>query len=82
MVQKGIAKAGYELAQEGFLVEHFDVAKANQGLLSKEKDVLRRMLQTERHLLALQDQRLGFIDLNGQAVSRVTLYDLGTKLHL
>jgi hypothetical protein len=81
VVEVGMFYAGYEIAEEGFLVEHFDVLKANQALTTQQKQILTSPIQTERHLLSLQDQRLGQIDLKGQKLLRTTLYDFGTKLY-
>ncbi len=80
VVNKVVTFAGYQLAEEGLLVEQFDVVKANQAITQKQ--VLVTPIQTERYLLSLQDKKLGPISLNGQELSRVMLYDLGTKLHL
>jgi hypothetical protein len=71
-----------EIATAGFLVEHFDITQANKLLSSRQKHILTTTIQTERQLLALQDQQKGPLQLNKQIVSRVTLYDLGTKIHL
>ncbi|APR97793.1 ankyrin repeat domain-containing protein [Wolbachia endosymbiont of Folsomia candida] len=81
IVEKGVKYADYELAEEGFLVEYFDVAQANNALTTAQKEILTKPIQTERHLLSLQDQEYGLIDVNGEKISRVTLYDMGAKLH-
>ncbi len=81
VVEKGVKYAGYELAEEGFLVEHFDVTKANNALTLQQKEVLTKPIQTERHLLSLQDQEHGPVSVDGKEVSRVTLYNMGAKLH-
>ncbi|APR98948.1 ankyrin repeat domain-containing protein [Wolbachia endosymbiont of Folsomia candida] len=82
VVKKGVEYAGYELAEEGFLVEHFDVTAANNALTDEQKEILEKPIQTERHLLSLQDQEHGLIDVDGEKISRVTLYDMGAKLHV
>ncbi|WP_157956387.1 ankyrin repeat domain-containing protein [Wolbachia endosymbiont of Folsomia candida] len=81
VVEKGVKYAGYEIAEEGFLVEHFDVTEANNALTTEQKEILENPIQTERHLLSLQDQEHGLIDVDGEQVSRVILYDMGAKLH-
>jgi hypothetical protein len=82
VVERGIFYTGYELAEEGLLVEHFDVTQANQLLSSQQKQTLTKPIQTESYLLSLQDQKLGSINLNGQNLFRTTLCDLRSKLHL
>jgi len=80
VVEKGMKSAGYKLEKEGLLVEHFDVERANGLLSSEDKQILAKEIKTERQLLAEQDKELGFIKVNGQEVSRVQLYELGTKI--
>lgn len=82
VVEKGVEFAGYELEPEGFLVEYFDVTRANHELTEIQKEILRDPIQTERHLLSLQDQNLGLLNINGKEISRVTLYDIGTKVNV
>jgi hypothetical protein len=81
VVNKAVTFSCYQLAKEWLLVEQFDVLKANQALSITQKQVLVTRIQTERYLLSLRDKKLGPISLNGQKLSRVMLYDLGTKLH-
>ncbi|WP_341810112.1 hypothetical protein [Wolbachia endosymbiont (group A) of Apotomis capreana] len=82
VVEKGIKSAGYKVEEKGFLVEHFDVARANNQLPDEDKQVLTKEIKTERHLLAEQDKELGLIKINGQEISRVQLYDFGTKINV
>ncbi|WCR53296.1 MAG: hypothetical protein PG981_000318 [Wolbachia endosymbiont of Ctenocephalides orientis wCori] len=82
VVEKGIEFAGYEMGEKGFLIEHFNVNQANDLLADKDKQTLTREIQTERQLLAKQDKELGLIKINGQEVSRVQLYDFGTKINV
>lgn len=82
VVEKGVKSAGYKVGEKGFLVEHFDVDKANSQLSNEDKKVLAKEIKTERQLLAEQDKELGLIKINGQEVSRVQLYDFGTKIHV
>ncbi|GFS56361.1 uncharacterized protein NPIL_568041 [Nephila pilipes] len=82
VVEKGVESAGYKVEEKGFLVEHFDVARANNQLPDEDKQILTREIKTERQLLAEQDKELGFIKINGQEVSRVQLYDFGTKINV
>lgn len=81
VVDKNMKMAGYEVLKEGFLVEHFDVAKANSVLSAEQQQALTSPLQTERCLLSLQDQNLGPIDFKGKKLHRKTLYDMGAKLY-
>lgn len=74
--------AGYKVEEKGFLVEHFDVDKANSRLPNEDKQILVQEIKTERQLLAEQDKELGFIKINGQELSRVQLYDFGTKINV
>lgn len=80
VIKEGIESAGYEVEKEGFLIERFYVTKANNELTARQKEILTKSIQTERHLLALQDQKFGPISMSGQQIHRVTLYDIGTKL--
>ncbi|WCR58321.1 ankyrin repeat domain-containing protein [Wolbachia endosymbiont of Ctenocephalides felis wCfeJ] len=82
VVEKGIKSAGYEMGEKGLLVEHFDVARANSLLSDKDKQILAKEIKTERQLLAEQDKELGLIKFNGQEISRVQLYDFGTKINI
>ncbi|WP_250296964.1 hypothetical protein [Wolbachia endosymbiont of Oedothorax gibbosus] len=82
VVEKAVKFAGYEVGEEGFLVEHFDVDRANSQLSNEDKKVLAKEIKTERQLLAEQDKELGPIKINGQELSRVQLYDFGTKIHV
>ncbi|WP_304956792.1 C48 family peptidase [Wolbachia endosymbiont of Delia radicum] len=82
VVEKGIEFAGYEIGEKGFLIEHFNVNQANDLLADKDKQTLTKEIQTERQLLAKQDKELGLIKINGQEVSRVRLYDFGTKINV
>lgn len=82
VVEKGIEFAGYEMGEKGFLIEHFNVNQANDLLADKDKQTLKKEIQTERQLLAKQDKELGLIKINGQEVSRVQLYDFGTKINV
>ncbi|QOD38396.1 ankyrin repeat domain-containing protein [Candidatus Wolbachia massiliensis] len=77
VVEKG---AGYKIEKKGLLVEHFDVEQANDLLSSEDKQTLAKEIKTERQLLAEQDKELGLIKINGQEISRVQLYDFGTKI--
>ncbi len=80
VVEKAVKFAGYE--EKGFLVEHFDVDKANSKLSNEDKQILAKEIKTERQLLAEQDKKLGPIKINGQELSRVQLYDFGTKINV
>lgn len=82
VVEKGVKSAGYKAGEKGFLVEHFDVDKANSQLSNEDKQILAKEIKTERQLLAEQDKEFGFIKVNGQELSRVQLYDFGTKIHV
>ncbi|GFY79791.1 uncharacterized protein TNIN_54431 [Trichonephila inaurata madagascariensis] len=82
VVEKRVESAGYKVEGKGFLIEHFDVARANNQLPDEDKQVLTKEIKTERHLLAEQDKELGLIKINGQEVSRVQLYDFGTKINV
>ncbi|PWU15354.1 MAG: hypothetical protein C5B45_02665, partial [Chlamydiae bacterium] len=81
VVDESVKLAGYEMREEGFLVEHFDVAKANEGFPVEQQQALISPIQTERYLLSLQDQNLGPMDFNGQKLYRKTLYDIGAKVY-
>ncbi|MBC6685960.1 hypothetical protein H9I48_01665 [Wolbachia pipientis] len=82
VIEKGIKSAGYKVKKEGLLVEHFDVDKANDLLSDEDKQVLTKEIKTERQLLAEQDKELGSIKVNSQEISRVQLYDFGTKINV
>ncbi len=82
IVEKAVEFAGYEVGEKGFLVEYFDVEQANKLLSSEGKQILAKEIKTERQLLAEQDKELGLIKINGQEVSRVQLYDFGTKINV
>ncbi|WP_182367238.1 MULTISPECIES: cytoplasmic incompatibility factor CifB [Wolbachia] len=82
VVEKGIGFASYEIGEKGFLIEHFDVNQANDLLDDEDKQTLTREIKTERELLAEQDEELGLIKIDGQKVSRVQLYDFGTKINV
>ncbi|MBA8770241.1 hypothetical protein HCR16_03840, partial [Wolbachia pipientis] len=82
IVEKGVESAGYKVEEKGFLVEHFDVEQANKLLSSGDRQVLAKEIRTERQLLAEQDEKLGLIKINGQELSRVQLYDFGTKINV
>lgn len=79
VIKKG---ACYKAEEKGFLVEHFDVEQANKLLSSGDRQVLAKEIKTERQLLAEQDKDLGLIKINGQKLSRVQLYDFGTKINV
>ncbi|WP_391159190.1 ankyrin repeat domain-containing protein [Wolbachia endosymbiont of Liriomyza huidobrensis] len=79
VVEKG---AGYKVEERGLLVEHFDVDKANTLLPDRDKQTLEKEIKTERQLLAEQDKELSLIKVNGQEISRVQLYDFGTKFNM
>ncbi|NSM56491.1 hypothetical protein HET73_02810 [Wolbachia endosymbiont of Atemnus politus] len=55
VVEKAIEFAGYEEGEKGFLVEHFDVDKANKLLSDEDKQIFTKEIKTERQLLAEQD---------------------------
>jgi hypothetical protein len=57
VVNKAENFVGYQLAEEGLLVEQFDV-KANEALSITQKQVLVTLIQTECYLLSLQDKNL------------------------
>ncbi|MGL9731584.1 MAG: hypothetical protein ACR5KX_02020 [Wolbachia sp.] len=42
VVEKGIQSAGYKIEEKGFLIEHFDVAKANSRLSNEDKQILQK----------------------------------------
>ncbi|MGL9779403.1 MAG: hypothetical protein ACR5K5_04035 [Wolbachia sp.] len=79
VVEKAVKFAGYKVEEKGFLVEHFDVDKANKLLSSEGKQILAKEIKTERQLLAEQDKELGPIK---SMVNRVQLYDFGTKINV
>ncbi|GFQ65483.1 uncharacterized protein TNCT_395071 [Trichonephila clavata] len=81
VIEKAVEFSGYKV-EEGFLVEHFDVDKANNLLSDEDKQILTREIKTERQLLTEQDKELDLIKINGQEVSRVQLYDFGTKINV
>ncbi|WP_254229304.1 hypothetical protein [Wolbachia pipientis] len=82
VVENAVKLEGYELAKEGLLVEHFDVSKANSQLSNEDKQILSKEIRTERQLLAEQDKKSGLIKVNGCELSRVQLYDFGTKVNV
>ncbi|WP_341812160.1 hypothetical protein [Wolbachia endosymbiont (group A) of Conops quadrifasciatus] len=82
VLDKAVEFAGYKIKDKGFLIEHFDVNKANNLLSSQDKQILAKEIKTERRLLAEQDKKLGLIKINGQELSRVQLYDFGTKINI
>ncbi|GFV63091.1 uncharacterized protein TNCV_2461641 [Trichonephila clavipes] len=82
VVEKAIEFAGYEVGEKGFLVEHFDVAKANKLLSDEDKQIFTKQIKTERQLLAEQDKEFGLIKINGQELSRMQLYDFGAKVNV
>ncbi|WP_264706036.1 hypothetical protein [Wolbachia endosymbiont (group A) of Ancistrocerus nigricornis] len=82
IVEKAVESAGYKVGEKGFLVEHFDVDKANSQLSDKDRQILAKEIKTEHQLLAEQDDELGLIKINGQELSRVQLYDFGTKINV
>lgn len=82
IVEKGIKLAGYEVEEKGLLIEHFDVVKANSQLSNEDKQILAREIKTESQFLEEQDKEFGLIRINGQEISRVQLYDFGTKMSL
>jgi|GEM_PF-2848768 len=82
VVEKGVKSAGYKVEEKGFLVEHFDVDKANNLLSDEDRQVLTKEIKTERQLLTEQDKELGLIKVNGRELTRVQLYDFGTKINV
>ncbi|WP_375316602.1 ankyrin repeat domain-containing protein [Wolbachia endosymbiont (group A) of Colletes cunicularius] len=82
VVEKGVKSASYKVGEKGLLVEYFDVEQANDLLSSEDKQILAKEIKTERQLLAEQDKKLGLIKINGQELSRVQLYDFGTKINI
>ncbi|WGJ62500.1 hypothetical protein [Wolbachia endosymbiont of Frankliniella intonsa] len=82
VVERGIKSANYKVEEKGLLVEHFDVAKANNLLSSEDKQILAKEIKTEHQLLEEQDKELGLIKINGQGLSRVQLYDFGAKFNV
>ncbi|MFT4314280.1 MAG: ankyrin repeat domain-containing protein [Wolbachia pipientis] len=82
VVKKAVEFAGYKVEEKGFLVEHFDVDKANNLLSDEDKQNLTREIKTERQLLAEQDKEFGLIKINGYEISRIQLYDFGTKINV
>ncbi|WP_254229453.1 ankyrin repeat domain-containing protein [Wolbachia pipientis] len=80
VVEKALEFAGYEAREKGFLIERFDVFKANKQLSNEDKHILVKEIKTERQLLAEQDKEFGLIKVNGQEISRVQLYNFGTKV--
>lgn len=81
-IEKAVELVGHKVEEKGFLVEHFDVDKANNLLSSENKQNLTREIKTEHQLLAEQDKELDLIKINGQEVSRVKLYNFGTKINV
>ncbi|MEY2392845.1 hypothetical protein [Wolbachia endosymbiont of Tettigetta isshikii] len=82
VVEKGIKSAGYKVEKKGLLIKHFDVTKGNSQLFNEDKQILAKEIKTECQLLAEQDKELGLIKVNGQEISRVQLYDFGTKINV
>jgi hypothetical protein len=82
LLTQGIKNTGYQLAKKVFLVEYFNVAKANKVLSLSQRQILITPIKTESLRLSLKDQEKGLLTLKGHPLSRVTLYDLGTELHL
>lgn len=82
VVEIGVKSVGYEMREKGFLVEHFDVDRANSQLSNEDKQILAKEIKTERQLLVEQDKKFGPIKINGQELSRVQLYDSGTKINV
>lgn len=74
VAEKGIQSAGYKIKEKGFLVEYFDVFKANSGLSNEDKQILAKEIKAE------QDKKFGFIKINVHEISRVQLYNFGTKI--
>ncbi|WP_265014507.1 ankyrin repeat domain-containing protein [Wolbachia endosymbiont (group B) of Camptogramma bilineatum] len=79
VVKKG---TDYEMGEKGFLVEHFDIERANKLLSNGDRQVLTKEIKTEHQLLAEQDKEFGLIKINDRELSRVQLYDFGTKIHV
>ncbi|MFT4327455.1 MAG: tetratricopeptide repeat protein [Wolbachia pipientis] len=82
IVEKAVKFTGYKVEERGFLVEHFDVDKANNLLSYEDRQVLTKEIKTERQLLAEQDKEFGLIKINGYEISRIQLYDFGTKINV
>jgi hypothetical protein len=82
VLKEAIQQAGYKFDTKGFLVERFNVHRANQQLTAIQKRILTTEIQTERQRLMQQDKTLGPLTINGQEITRVQLYDLGTKVYL
>lgn len=82
VIEEAVKIADYKVEEKGFLVEHFDVDKANRQLSNEDKQILAKEIKTERQLLVEQDEELGLIKINGQELSRVQLYDFGTKINV
>lgn len=56
------------------------IDQANNLLSNEDKKILVNEIKTERQILAQQDKEFGLIKVNGQDISRVQLYDFGTKV--
>lgn len=82
VIEKAVKFAGYKVEEKGFLVEHFDIERANKLLSNGDRQVLTKEIKTERQLLAEQDKEFGLIKINDRELSRVQLYDFGTKIHV
>ncbi|MDM8335756.1 hypothetical protein [Wolbachia pipientis] len=70
------------MEEKDFLVEHFDIAKVDSQLYNEDEQILAKEIKTERQLLAEQGKKFGLIKINGQEISRVQLYDFGTKINI
>jgi Ankyrin repeats (3 copies) len=82
VLKEAIQQAGYKFDTKGFLIERFNVHLANQQLTEIQKRILTTEIQTERQRLMQQDKTLGSLTINEQKITRVQLYDLGTKIYL
>ncbi|WP_341812568.1 ankyrin repeat domain-containing protein [Wolbachia endosymbiont (group A) of Conops quadrifasciatus] len=79
VIEEAMKFASYKVEEKGFLVEHFDVNKANNLLFDENKQILAKEIKTERQLLAKQDEKFGPIK---SMVNRLQLYDFGTKINV
>lgn len=80
--EKGVMFAGYKRGGKGFLVEHFDVERANKLLSSEDKRTPAKKFKIECQLLAEQDKELRLIQGNRhEVVSRGQLDGFGTKIN-
>lgn len=73
VVKEAVGLAGYKIKKEGFLVEHFNIAKANKLLSDEDNQIFTKEIKTERQLLAEQDKELDLIEINGQELSKSTV---------